>query len=178
MSGLWISNVPQNVRNVSQKGTLICFFIRLYFRRHDESKIRKAYFRLAQKYHPDKNPDGRVSVEEPSGKSTSYCMKTLNSFVSNSLFCQDIFEKVNKAYEFLCTKSARIIDGPDPENIILILKAQSILFNRHRQGVKIDPDLFLVHFFKMLFNLLTCALSRDRTGALQIRWLSHAHQNN
>lgn len=105
-------------------------------------------------------------------------MKTLNSFVSNSLFCQDIFEKVNKAYEFLCTKSARIIDGPDPENIILILKAQSILFNRHRQGVKIDPDLFLVHFFKILFNLLTCALSRDRTGALQIRWLSHAHQNN
>ncbi|KPP77846.1 dnaJ-like subfamily C member 13-like, partial [Scleropages formosus] len=74
---------------------------------HEESKIRKAYFRLAQKYHPDKNPEGR-----------------------------DTFEKVNKAYEFLCTKSARITDGPDPENIILILKAQSILFNRHRQELE------------------------------------------
>uniref|UniRef100_A0A8B9HJM2 J domain-containing protein n=1 Tax=Astyanax mexicanus TaxID=7994 RepID=A0A8B9HJM2_ASTMX len=74
---------------------------------HEESKIRKAYFRLAQKYHPDKNPEGR-----------------------------DMFEKVNKAYEFLCTKSARIVDGPDPENIILILKTQSILFNRHRQELE------------------------------------------
>jgi DnaJ family protein C protein 13 len=45
-----------------------------------------------------------------------------------------MFEKVNKAYEFLCTKSTKIIDGPDPENIILILKTQSILFNRHKEG--------------------------------------------
>lgn len=45
-----------------------------------------------------------------------------------------MFEKVNKAYEFLCTKSTKILDGPDPENIILILKTQSILFNRHKQG--------------------------------------------
>lgn len=45
-----------------------------------------------------------------------------------------MFEKVNKAYEFLCTKSARIVDGPDPENIILILQAQSILFKRYKQG--------------------------------------------
>ena len=68
----------------------------------DEALIRKAYFRLAQKYHPDKNPDGR-----------------------------EIFENVNKAYEFLCSR-AKITEGPNPLNIILILKAQSILFSRYK----------------------------------------------
>ncbi|XP_033101582.1 dnaJ homolog subfamily C member 13-like isoform X2 [Anneissia japonica] len=71
---------------------------------NDEGFIRKAYFRLAQKYHPDKNPEGR-----------------------------DMFEKVNKAYEYLCTKSSKNVDGPDPENVVLLLKTQSILFNRYKE---------------------------------------------
>ena len=68
---------------------------------HDDSVVRKAYFRLAQKYHPDKNPAGR-----------------------------EMFEKVNNSYEFLCSKSARVGSGPDPNNIVLVLRAQSILFDR------------------------------------------------
>ena len=68
---------------------------------HDESKIRKAYFKMAQNYHPDKNPNGR-----------------------------EMFEKVNAAYEFLCSKTTKLSDQPDPGNIVLILRAQSILFSR------------------------------------------------
>ncbi|KAI1902089.1 hypothetical protein AGOR_G00041120 [Albula goreensis] len=96
---------------------------------HEESAIRKAYFRLAQKYHPDKNPEGR-----------------------------DMFEKVNKAYEFLCSKSARIVDGPDPENIILILKTQSILFNRHRE--ELEPYKYAG--YPMLIKTITMETSDEQ----------------
>ena len=44
-----------------------------------------------------------------------------------------MFEQVNKAYEFLCSKS-KVKDGPDPQNIVLILRAQSILFSRYKSG--------------------------------------------
>jgi len=56
--------------------------------------------------------------------------------VSSTCFIalQDIFEAVNKAYEFLCTKRRKVIDGPDPGNILLILKTQSILFKRYKEG--------------------------------------------
>lgn len=75
-----------------------------YLFSHDEAKVRKAYFRMAQKYHPDKNPEGR-----------------------------EMFEKSNKAYEFLCSRNASK-DGPDPNNIVLVLRAQSILFTRYGDG--------------------------------------------
>ena len=39
--------------------------------------------------------------------------------------------KVNNSHEFLCSKSARVGSGPDPNNIVLVQRAQSILFDRY-----------------------------------------------
>lgn len=68
----------------------------------DENTIRVSYFKLAKKYHPDKNPEGRQK-----------------------------FEEINKSYEYLSSKQAREkAAGLNPKNMILIFKAQSILFGQ------------------------------------------------
>lgn len=48
----------------------------------------------------------------------------------SGLSFQEIFERVNRAYEFLCSRRGNT-DGPNPSNIVLILRAQSILFDRY-----------------------------------------------
>jgi len=53
---------------------------------------------------------------------------------SHDLPLQEIFEAVNKAYEFLCSKSAKRTEGPDPHRIVLLLQTQSILFKRYADG--------------------------------------------
>ncbi|CAH0774017.1 unnamed protein product [Bemisia tabaci] len=69
---------------------------------HPEPTIRKAYYKLAQLYHPDKNPGGREK-----------------------------FVLANKAYDFLCSRNSWLDNGPNPNNIVLILQTQSILFGRY-----------------------------------------------
>lgn len=47
---------------------------------------------------------------------------------------QDRFEAVNQAYEFLCSRNVWTGDGPNANNIVLILRTQTILFNRYSDG--------------------------------------------
>ena len=68
--------------------------------RPDENTLKKEYRKLARKYHPDKNPEGR-----------------------------ETFEKIQKAFELLSNTRTRT-GGPDPVNIMLILKAQRIIYRR------------------------------------------------
>ncbi|EFO23478.1 hypothetical protein LOAG_05008 [Loa loa] len=64
----------------------------------NKAEIRRAYFKLAQKYHPDKNPDGR-----------------------------EVFEQITSAYELLTSNVHHSI-APDLQRIILCLQAQSIVY--------------------------------------------------
>ncbi|KAJ9449740.1 DnaJ-like protein subfamily C GRV2, partial [Diplonema papillatum] len=68
----------------------------------DPSKVRRAYFILAARYHPDKNPEGREK-----------------------------FEEILKAYEFLANPN-QPSDFPDPKRIDLLMRTQSILYKRFK----------------------------------------------
>eukprot|EP01134_Creolimax_fragrantissima_P008258 CFRG8258T1 len=78
---------------------------------YEESKVRKAYFRMAAKYHPDKNPDPDA---------------------------REIFDKTAEAYELLCaTHQGNVaLDGPDHRRIDLIIRSQTILFSRYGDILK------------------------------------------
>lgn len=54
---------------------------------------------------------------------------------------------MNKAYEFLCSKDSKDHSGPNPDNIVLILRAQSILFSRYKIGSSIEE----IHKLKLIW---------------------------
>lgn len=52
-------------------------------------------------------------------------------FIYCIFFLQEQFELVNRAYELLCSKQKQL-EGPDPNNLVLIIRTQSILFSRFK----------------------------------------------
>eukprot|EP01018_Ginkgo_biloba_P003241 Gb_33273 [translate_table: standard] len=69
--------------------------------RIDEEKLKRQYRKLAMKYHPDKNPEGREK-----------------------------FVAVQKAYERL-QATLQGLQGPQPWRLLLLLKGQCILYRRY-----------------------------------------------
>jgi len=99
----------------------------------DEKEIRKAYRKLAMKFHPDKNPAGR-----------------------------ETFEKIQKAYETItntrATQAGGAAGGPDPVSIILMIRTQCILFARHAKILR----MYKYAGYPLLLEAIAAVKSEDK----------------
>lgn len=147
------------------------------FFRHEESKIRKAYFRLAQKYHPDKNPEGRVGLRILTGTlllSIRITQPDMWIYCGSFRTCLRKSTKPTSSFVQSRPKSWMV---PTQKTSSLSLKLKAFC-STVTNKVSFMELTCCSHTLVPNTTFRTSCLSSIRTGTVQIRWLSYANQNH
>lgn len=91
--------------------------------------------------------------------SNSSLHQCLICFFSRLIFffvsLQEKFVLANKAYDFLCSRNSWLDNGPNPNNIVLILQTQSILFGRYSSGKNIRLSYCIFNIMLIFYHLFS-----------------------